>query len=121
MAIIHGRTIKIYRDGVYTLIAGAKSCTIHKQSEVIETSDSTNQTEKTYIPGRSGWSIDISHLVTTSTGGIPLVGSTYNISVKINNNRILSGTAICTSADIVATVGNLAQGSIKLQGTGALT
>ena len=120
MAIVQGRRIKIYNNNA-VLIAAAKSCTIHKQSEAIETSDSTNQSAKTYIAGRSGWSIDLSYLVTTTTGGILLVGNSYNVRVKLDSTTVLSGTAICTSADVVATVGNLAQGSIKLQGTGALT
>jgi len=121
MAVIHGRDLKIYNSSGTALIAGAKSCTIHKTSEAIEISDSWNQTAKSFIAGRTTWSIDISHLVTTSTGGIPMVGSSYAVRVKYGSSTVLSGTAICTGSDMVATVGNLAQGSLKLQGTGSLT
>lgn len=121
MSVIHGRDIKIYNSSGTAIIAGAKSCTIHKSSESIETSDPYNQTAKTYIAGRTAWSIDISHLVTTSTGGIPMVGNSYSVRVRYGSSTVLSGTAICTSSDMAATVGNLAQGSVKLLGTGELS
>lgn len=119
MGVIHGKDIKIYSNGG-TLIACAKSCSIHKDCETIETA-STNQTDKTFITGRSSWSIALSYLVASGLQGIPMVGSSYSISVMVSGSQAATGTAICTECRIDATMGNLSQGSIKLQGTGPLT
>jgi hypothetical protein len=119
--MIHGRDIKIFNSSGTALIACAKSCTIHKQCEVIERTSATNLTSKEYIPGRTSWSIDLAYLVSTGTEGIPLVGTTYNITVMVGSSQALTGKVICTLCDIQATVGNLATGSIKMQGTGPLT
>lgn len=119
--MIHGRDIKIFNSSGTALIACAKSCTIHKQCEVIERASATNITSKEYIPGRTSWSIDLAYLVSTGVDGIPLVGTTYQIQVKIGSSTVLTGYVICTLCDIQATIGNLATGSIKMQGTGDLT
>ena len=47
------------------------------------------------------------------------VGTSFNISVVINNVR-KTGTAICNQADIGGAVGNIATGSVHLKGTGPL-
>lgn len=123
--MIHGRDIKIFNSSGTALIACAKSCTIHKQAEVIERASATNLTSKEYIPGRTSWSIDLAYLVSTGVDGIPLVGTTYQIQVKVGSGSsattVLTGYVICTLCDIQATIGNLATGSIKMQGTGDLT
>lgn len=119
MGVIHGKDIKIYSNGG-ALLACAKSCTIHKDCEIIETA-SNNQTAKTFITGRSSWRIDLSYLIAAGLQGIPMVGNSYSISVMVNGSQAASGTALCTECDIQAAMGNLAVGSIKLQGTGALT
>lgn len=119
MGVIHGKDIKIYSGGG-ALIACAKSCTIHKNCDTIETA-SNSQTDKTFITGRMSWSIDLSYLISSGLAGIPMVGNSYTISVMVSGSQTATGTAICTECDIQASMGNLAVGSIKLQGTGALT
>ena len=121
MAIIHGGKIQIFNNSGTVLIAAAKSCTIHKQSDTLEKASSSSSTDKEYEPGRTSWSIDLSHLITTNTGGIPLVGTKYLIKVMVNGSQAMSGTVICISADIQATMCNLSTGSIKMLGSGALT
>ena len=120
MSVIHGRNVNIY-NGNNALIAAAKSCTIHKTVEMIEVADPSNSGTKKYITGRSSWTLSLSHLVTTNTGGIPMVGSSYSITYKVGSTSVFTGTAICTEAEITSTVGNLSQGSIKMQGSGPLS
>lgn len=124
--VIHGRNLKIYNSGGTALIAAAKSCTIRKQCDTIEVSSSSDGTVKNFLAGRTSWTVEISHLLMSSApqGGIPLVGTTYAISVKDATGStpavVLTGNVVCTEATILATVGNLATGSVKMQGTGPL-
>lgn len=120
MSIIHGGKIQIYNSSGSVLMAAANSCTIHKHADVIEKASSTSSTDKEFIPGRTSWSIDLAYLITTSTGGLPLVGTKYYIKVMVNDAQAMSGYVICTDCDIQATQGNLSKGSIKMQGTGPL-
>lgn len=118
MGVIHGKDIQIFgASGV--LIACAKSCTIHRSADTIETA-STSQTDKSYIPGRSSWSIDLAYFISSGLSGMLMVRGTYTINVKVNGSQVATGTAICTECDIQGPMGNLATGSIKLQGTGPL-
>lgn len=119
MSVIHGKDIQIYgSSGV--LIAAAQSCTIQRSVDIIETA-STSPGDKTYIAGRKGWSIDLSYFISSGLSGMPMVGATYTINVKVGGTQKASGSAICTECDIQASMGNLAKGSLKLQGTGALS
>ncbi len=121
MSIIHGRNLKIY-SGNGAIIGAAKSCSIHTQGDVIETAGASSGTARTFTPGRTSWTIEINHLVTSDepTGKLLATNSIVSISVMNGNSQILSGTAIITEATIVATKGSLANGSIRLQGTGPL-
>ena len=122
MSVIHGHNVQIYgSSGV--LIAAAKSCVVSKRAEVIEKASSSNQTSREYISGRVSWTVELSHLIvsTATSGGIPMVGSSYTVRMMVNGSQVLSGTAICQEASIQATNENLAVGNIKLQGTGNLS
>lgn len=118
--MIHGKDIKIFNSAGTALIAAAKSCAIHKSGDVLEKASASSPTEREFEPGRTAWSIDLAYLVTTGTDGMLLVGTKYLVKVAVSNSVVLQGYAICTTCDIQATMGNLASGSIKMQGTGAL-
>ena len=119
MGIIHGKDIKILNSGGTALIACAKSCTIRRHSDAIETASESDATSKHYIAGRKEWSIDLQYFV--STDGVTLEeGTMYNIQVSIGSGVTWEGQALCTDCQIDATVGNLSQGSIKLLGSGTL-
>lgn len=120
MAIIHGRDIKILNSSSTALIACAKSCTIRRHSDSIETASDSDNTSKHYVAGRKEWSIDLQYFV--STDGVTLEeGTTYNIQVKIGTTSTWTGTVLCTDCEVTGTIGNLSQGSIKLLGNGPLT
>lgn len=119
--VIHGKYVKIYAGG-NLVISAAKSCTIRKNADTIETASTTSGTARTFVAGRTNWTIELNHLVTydENTGGIPKVGSQYTLSVKVGTTSVLTGSAICVEATITATKGSISQGSIKFQGTGEL-
>ena len=123
MGVIKGNNIYIYSgtSGSSPIIAGAKSCTISKKSDVMETASDTDAVNKNFIPGRTEWEISINHLVLTNNEyqGIVKVGTGFYISVVVNGVR-KTGKVICTQADISGPVGGLASGSVKLKGSGAL-
>lgn len=119
MGIIHGKDIKILNSGGTALIACAKSCSIRRHADAIETASASDHTSKHYIGGRKEWSIDLQHFV--STDGVSLdEGTMYNIQVAIGSGVTWAGSALCTECRIDATMGNLSQGSIKLLGSGPL-
>lgn len=122
MAVIHGKYVQIYA-GSSLVISAAKSCTIRKNADTIETASSNSGTARTFVAGRTSWSVELNHLVTydDNKGGIPKVGNQYSLVIKVGTTTILSGSAICTEATITATKGAISQGSIKFQGTGALS
>ena len=119
MGIIHGKDIKILNSGGTALIACAKSCTIHRHADTIETASASDQTSKHYVAGRKSWSIDLAYFI--STDGVTLEeGQTYSIQVAVGASATWTGDVICTDCEILATMGNLSQGAIKLLGNGPL-
>ncbi len=121
MAIIHGKNVKIYNSSGTVLSADAKSCIITKTGDTEEVASTSSGTAREFIPGRTTWSVDLTHLVTTNQGGIPLVGTSYTIRYMVGSTRVYTGTVICTEASITSTKGGLSQGSIKMKGSGELS
>ena len=119
MGIIHGKDIKILNSGGTALIAAAKSCTIRRHADAIETASATDSTSKHYIAGRKEWSIDLQYFVSTD-GATLEEGQTYSIQVAVGASATWTGDVLCTDSQIDSTVGNLSQGSIKLLGNGPL-
>ena len=124
MGIIQGRNILIYAgsSGTTPAIAGAKSCTIMEQCDLMEKASASNQNSKEFEAGRTEWEISISHLVMASAEyeGLIKVGTTLQLSVVVNGVRKV-GSAICQHAEIGGTAGNLATGSVRLKGSGPLS
>lgn len=127
MSKIKGNDVLLFAAG--NAIAGAKSCEIELECDLIETSSPTSGEFRSYISSRKGWSASGSFLLDDSLGfsSMVSVGQTYTIQVgKVTaGTRTLgadkvSGSAICTYCKITATRGNITQMSLKFQGTGAL-
>lgn len=119
---LQGNDLLILNSSGTALIAGAKSCEINMDCETIETSSPTSGTARTYIAGRTDWSISVGYLVTSPLTDLPLVGTTVSVRVKLRDgNSYLSGSAIFQTCRITATRGNLAQGTFQLRGTGPLS
>ena len=110
-------------DGSTPIVAGARSCEIQKERDLIETATPTSGTARTYIPGRTRWSINLNTLVTSPGTDLTKVddGTAVTIKVKVRGGSIiLSGSAYFQRCNVVATLGNLCQGSFVLQGSGPL-
>lgn len=108
------------------LIYAAKSCDVSVEGEVIETASPDSATWRTYIAGRKGWNVTCSYLVSASKFDADMlaVGSVVTVSFRargIDDDPRLRGSAIVSKCNITGTRGNLAQGSIVLIGTGALS
>lgn len=121
MAVIYGRNVKIYNSSGTALICAAKSCVVNMDADNFEVASETSATDKEFIPGRSSWTVELSHLVTTNKGGVPLVRTKYVIRYMVGSTQVYTGSVICVHADINAVVGNLATGNISMLGTGPLT
>lgn len=108
-----------------TPIACARSAQITNQCETIEIASASQNTFRKFIAGRAEWKVSVGRLVAAvSDVGTDLlrVRTTYTLAVvDRSNNIIVSGQAICTSADVQATRGSLATGSFQFQGTDALS
>ena len=89
-----------------------------------ERASATQQTWREYLAGRCGWSLAVGYLVLAASqiADLLLVNQTFDVTLKDKDNTYsLVGKAIMRSVKHTATVGNLAQGSFSLLGTGPLT
>lgn len=103
-----------------------KSQDIQTDCPTIEKASSTQQDWVEKISGRKSWSISINYLVMRAAQVRDLLytGQTFTVTVRDRNNTSggsISGTAIMTNVHGLASFGNLATGSMKLEGSGALT
>ena len=122
--IIHGRNILIYEGGV--AIAAAKSCEIRTEVDLMEISSPTSPDWREYISGRKGWTVNVNFLVMNMMDRLLHVGAKVRLTMGVTdaNGELgadrLTGYAICKTAAVTGTVGNLAQGTWQFQGTGNL-
>jgi len=122
--ILHGRNILVYQNGV--AIAGAKTCEIHMECELIEIASPDSGVYRDFIAGRIKWSVRIGRLVTSVGGHLMNVGNRVRLTFgsvdelkRLGFDR-LTGYAICTNADVTAQVGSLANGTFAFTGCGGL-
>lgn len=122
---VNGNTILIYRGS--TLIAGTRSNEITTDSDLIEVSDVSQNTWRSYVAGMKSWQVTVNYLVpaVTNVSDLLSVGTSYTISIRTRSgstvtNR-LTGSAILKTCKITATRSNLVQGSFQFIGTSALS
>ena len=121
--MIYGKNIIISLGSPATAIAASKSCTIIRQSDTQETSDPTSARARTYLAGRTGWTVTVSGLLLVMKDNLLRVGNSYTLTMGVSGSSTdkMTGTAICTECQITGTVGNLAQCSLKFLGSGSLS
>ena len=118
---VNGKNILIALGS--TPIAGTKSNEMSTACDAIETSSPTNGEWRTYIAGRKDWDFTTGWLLATSSDVAKLlnVGQSYTVYIQDDNStKLLQGSALCTKADVRATVGNLIAGSFAFKGNGPL-
>jgi len=112
------------QNGTALASTAIKSQDIQTEADVLEKASSSQQSWREYIAGRKGWSVTLSYLVLTSEKILDLlkVGQTFSVTMMRtgDNTNKVTGNAILKAVKQTASVGNLAQGSWQLQGTGAL-
>ena len=126
--ILHGRNILVYQDGV--AIAAAKACEIHVACQKLEVASPDTGEWEDYLPGRKGWQVRMSRLVTSETNGV--TGHLMNVGqrVRLTFGSVdelkhlgfdrLTGYALCDDATVSAQTGSLAEGSFNFTGCGGL-
>lgn len=122
--LIHGRNIIIYENGV--AVAAAKSCEIKIDVDLIEVSSATSYEWREFVTNRKGWTVNVNFLVMNMMDRLLHVGAKVRLTMGVTdaNGELgadrLTGYAICKTAALTGTVGNLAQGTWQFQGTGNL-
>lgn len=116
--MIYGGELRVLEDSS-AVVALSKSCTIKYQCKVIEVSPPNGGTAEEYVPGRTGWTVEVSGLM-SAISNLMLLRQTYALEIYDGSNSVY-GNAICTSVQQVGTIGNLAQQSCVFQGTGPLS
>ena len=121
-----GNNIFISLDGNSAPFAGTKSNEIQTECETIEISSPNTGEWKQYITSRKEWNFTISWLV-GNVGSIQNLldsGQTYVITIYGRDDGVLipllQGSAICKSAKVTASLGDLVKGSFSFLGNGPL-
>jgi hypothetical protein len=118
------------------IIGGAKSCRLSADGDMIEISSADSAKAREFIAGRTSWQVTINYLVADFKRIQNINGSQLTTILSVGNKFTLyfgersssaigtnyvSGSAFLKNVDIVATQGNLIQGSLVFQGSGELT
>lgn len=116
--MIKGKNLIIYEGSPAVAIAACKSCSIVNKADVEEKSSPASEQARTYKVTRLSWQVSTNTLVLAMKNNLLRKGQTYFLTLKDANNSddIISGSAICTAAQIVATKGSLAQGNFQFIG-----
>ena len=114
------------QGGVALASTCVKSQDIETSCPTIEKASSTQQDWVEKVAGRKSWSISINYLVMRAAQVRDLLytGQTFTVTVRDRDNTSggsVSGTAIMTNVHGISSFGNLATGSMKLEGSGPLT
>lgn len=132
--VVTGKEIYIQEDwsgeGDWVTLAGSKSCQIKGDCEEIEIASPDTGEWYTALAGRKKLNINFSYLLlgdgviydsdSADIKDVIRLGNIYKIRIR-EVGTYLEMNAMLKSIDIVATNGNLAQGSIQFVSVGAVT
>lgn len=113
-----GNIIIVYNGD--TPFAATKSDHIQCGCEKIEIASPDTGQWADFIAGRKKWSLTVDYLV-SQMQDLLNVGTVYTLKIQIDRYNYVSGKALLETCDIQSSVGNLAKGSFKFQGKGALS
>lgn len=119
---VNGNNILIYMDG--SVVAGTRSDEVQTDCGLIEVSSPSNGGWQTFLAGRKSWSVNIAWLVTqvSDINRLLLTGTTVTVQILGRGASTgLTGSAIVKTCKMTATRGNLANGTLVLQGSGPLS
>ena len=116
--ILHGRNIKIFEWG--HPIGQSKSCTIQCNGEASECASKTSARSRDFLAGRTDWNLTINKFVDSITYDMVHAGREYVVQFVVDDDDMLTGSAICTEVRMQATEGKLAEASLTFLGNGEL-
>ena len=102
-----------------------KSSDIKTQCQSMEKASATQQDWVELVAGRRSWHVTLNYLVLAKTQikDLLLTGQMFDVTIRDKDSTagcILTGKALMTVVGQVASVGNLAQASFQLDGSGPL-
>lgn len=123
--VIHGKdcVVGYYSSSTFVAIGASKSCTLNVSVDTQEVASSTSGTWNEYVLKRSGWTMSVSGLlVSGDTDLFDMLAARTALSVSFTGTGIeYTGSAYLTDVSYTATIKDLTEYSISLQGTGELT
>jgi len=123
--MILGKNLILAING--TALAASKSCTVSKSQSFIEVASPTDGQWESFIPQRKGWKISASCLIGTMDAYKSLDQSWKNgtaLTIRFYDpefNENETGTAYIENLELQANIGNIAQMTVSLKGSGALS
>lgn len=128
---INGRNVIVKYNNY--VIACAKSCELNIDVASIEASSPSMGKYRNFIPGKCGWKVDLSTLVSLPAEsqssnvsiGYSLIGKYVTLSfecIQASSQATFefTGTAFCSTMKITANLENISQGAFSFQGSGEL-
>ena len=116
-------TIILSQNGTALASTRIRSNEVQTLADAIEKASATEQEWKEFVAGRKEWSVTVGYLVmaTSQVSDLLYAGQMFDITIKSGSTNCLTGRALMTAVKQTATIGNLAQGSFSLKGSGALS
>lgn len=81
--ILQGKDILVLKSDGTAVIGAAKSCQVEVTTETIEVSSPATGAWRTFITGRMGWSVSISHLVRSTDFPANLLGVGNQVQLRV--------------------------------------
>ena len=118
--------VQTYNGSSWVAIAATKSDELQAEADMIEKASATQQSWKEYIPGRKGWSLNVSWLVSqvADIRKVLQVGTRVQLRIGSRSNPAwtnVTGYAYVKTCKVTMTRGNIATGSFSFIGDGALS
>ena len=124
MSIIHGGNIIVSKKvgNSYTAFAAAKSCDVEVNNNDIEVSSATDAQWEHRIAGRKSWKVTVNGLLTVLADTLLQSGEEYQLRIALRaGGDMVTGYALCKTAKVTGTQGNLGQYNCTFNGSGELS
>ena len=118
--------VQVHNGSSWEAIAATKSDELQAEADMIEKASATQQSWKEYIPGRKGWSLNVSWLVSqvADIQKVLQVGTRVRLQIgarSYSSSTGVTGYAYVKTCKVTMTRGNIATGSFSFIGDGALS
>lgn len=125
--MLHGENLILqYHDGTgWVAFAAAKTCKYEIQTDTLETAEKQSATWKTYIQGKSSWTLTTDGLAKSASSSVNILNlmlsrSRLYVRVKTDNN-VKRGYGYLTKLSVSSSSKKIVTYSITIKGTGTLS